>query len=102
MREFAGMLTAGTNRNSKESPHVPQKRTQKGLSKTTKNYLATQFWRALGIRHPAFERVLPLRAKEPPGKHQGVYGSRGLSRLKPTHPKHSAVSRSITECLGIG
>ena len=69
--------------------------------KTSRPY-TTLFWRALGIRHPVFERVLPLRAEEPPGKHQGVYGSRGLSRLKPTHPKHSAVSRSITECLGIG
>ena len=59
---------------------------------TNKPY-ATLCWRALGIRHPAFERVLPLRAEEPPGKHQGVYGSRGVSRLNPTHPRHWAATK---------
>ena len=69
--------------------------------KTNRPY-TTLFWRALGIRHPVFERVLPLRAEEPPGKHQGVYGSRGVSRLNPTHPSIRQCLISITECLGIG
>ena len=60
------------------------------VAKSNAATLQPYFGHALGIGHPAFERVLLYWQTEPSGKHRGVNCSRGVSRLNPTHPRRWA------------